>query len=69
MKYALAEFLKDYPNDAACLDKIFKLRFGSLERTCPCCGKETKFRRITTRRAYQCRLCYHQLYPTPNTPI
>lgn len=69
MKYTLQEFLKEYPNDAACLDRIFKLRFGELERTCPCCGKETKFRRVVTRRSYQCRLCYHQLYPTANTPF
>lgn len=69
MKYALAEFLKDYPNDAACLDKVFALRFGSKDRECPNCGKHTTFRRIVTRRSYQCRLCYHQLYPTANTPF
>jgi len=69
MKYTLKEFLKEYPNDAACLDKVFKLRFGDMNRTCPCCGKETTFRRVVTRRSYQCRLCYHQLYPTANTPF
>ncbi len=69
MKYTLAEFLKEYPNDAACLDKVFKLRFGEMQRTCPHYGKETTFRRIVTRRSYQCRLCYHQLYPTANTPF
>jgi len=69
MKYTLQEFIKEYPNDAACLDKVFKLRFGDMHRTCPCCGKETTFRRVVTRRSYQCRLCYHQLYPCANTPF
>ena len=69
MKYTLDEFLKEYPNDAACLDKVFKMRFGDMKRVCPCCGKETTFRRVVTRRSYQCRLCYHQLYPCANTPF
>lgn len=69
MVYSLAEFLKDYPNDAACLDKVFALRYGSKKRECPCCGKETVFRGVVTRRSYQCRLCYYQIYPTANTPF
>ncbi|MBB6240126.1 hypothetical protein HDC90_004790 [Pedobacter sp. AK013] len=69
MKYTLAEFLKDYPNDAACLDKVFKLRFGDKKRTCESCGNETEFRRVVTRRSYQCRLCYHQIYPCAKTPF
>lgn len=67
-KYTLKEFQKEYPNDAACLDKIFKMKYGSLE-CCPKCGKKTEFKRIPTRRSYQCRLCYHQLYPTAGTPF
>ncbi len=67
MKYTIQQFRKDYPNDAACLDKIFQLRFGKLE-ACPCCGVvDAKFRRITTRRSYQCRECYYQIYPTAGT--
>ncbi len=67
MKYTIEQFRKDYPNDAVCLDKIFKLRYGKLE-CCPNCAvTPAVFRRITTRRAYQCRDCYHQLYPTAGT--
>lgn len=69
MKYTLSDYKKEYPNEAACMDKVFVMRFGSLEMTCPCCGKETKFRRVTTRKSYQCRLCYHQLYPCAGTPF
>ena len=67
MKYTIEQFRKDYPHDAACLDKLFKLRYGNLE-ACPICGVcNPEFRRLTTRRAYQCRDCYHQIYPTAGT--
>lgn len=67
MKYTIQQFRKDYPNDAVCLDKLFQLRFGNME-ACPSCGVvHPKYRRITTRRAYQCRDCYHQIHPTAGT--
>jgi transposase len=67
MKYTIVQFRKDYPHDAACLEKLFKLRFGKLE-ACPNCGViKPEFRKLTTRRAYQCRDCYHQIYPTAGT--
>lgn len=69
MKYTLADYKKEYPNEAACMDKVFVMRYGSLEMECPCCGKDTKFRRVSTRKSYQCRLCYHQLYPCAGTPF
>ena len=67
-KFTLAEFRKQYSTNAQCLDKIFKLRYGNLNH-CPECGCETTFRRITTRRAYQCKHCYAQFYPTAGTPF
>lgn len=67
MKYTIDQFRKDYPNDAVCLDKIFKLRYGNIE-CCPGCGVvNPEFKRITTRRSYQCRECYYQVYPTAGT--
>ncbi len=65
-KFTLQEFRLQYKNDAACLDKIFRMRYGSLTH-CPACKEETKFRRVTTRRCYQCRKCYTQFYPTAGT--
>jgi len=67
MKFTIAEFRKLYPDDSACLDKLFKLRFGDITN-CPSCHKEFNYRRITTRRSYQCKYCYFQLYPTAGTP-
>jgi len=66
MKFTITEFRKTYPNDDACLSKIFSLRFGNLKK-CPKCKKETKFHRVKNRRCYECQWCGHQLYPTKNT--
>jgi len=66
MKYTISDFRKNYPDDSACLDKIFQLRYSHLTH-CPECNKEANFRRVTTRRAYQCKHCYFQLYPTAGT--
>lgn len=66
MKFTIAEFRETYPNDGACLEKLFQLRFGNLEK-CPGCKNKAKFRRVRTRRCYQCTYCYYQLYPTAGT--
>lgn len=69
IRYTIEQFRKEYPNEAVCLDKLFQLRFGNME-ACPGCGiVNPTYRRITTRRSYQCRDCYHQIYPTAGTPF
>ena len=65
-KFTIKQFRKLFPDDAACLDKIFQVRYGRMEG-CPDCGCVGKFRRITTRRCYQCRHCYYQLHPCAGT--
>ncbi len=64
--YTITDFRKSYGTDEACLDKIFTLRYGKLE-ACPECQCVASFRRITTRRCYQCTECYAQFYPTAGT--
>ena len=66
-KYTLSQFQKDYPNDDACLDKIFKMRFAGL--VCPTCNDEKKFSRVSGRRSYQCTCCGFQVYPTKGTVL
>jgi transposase len=66
VKFTIKQFRETYPDDSACLDKIFRLRYGQLD-VCPECGNKANFRRITTRRSYQCKQCYFQLYPTAGT--
>jgi transposase-like protein len=65
-KYTIADFRAQYATEESCLDKIFVLRYGKLE-ACPECQCPASFRRITTRRCYQCTECYAQFYPTAGT--
>lgn len=65
-KFTIKEFRKQYPNEETCLDRIFTWRYGKLE-ACPECQCKASFRRITTRRCYQCTECYTQFYPTAGT--
>ena len=64
-KYSIKEFRTDYPNDDACLDKIFRLRYTNL--VCPKCEGIKPFTKVKHRRAYQCPDCSFQIYPTQGT--
>lgn len=69
MKYTFKQFKAEYPDDAACLDKIMDARYGGREFTCPSCGADTKYHRIAKRRAYACQHCGHHIYPCVGTPF
>lgn len=66
MKYTIQQFRKEFSTEEDCLQKVFNLKYGNL-KICPSCDKETSFRRVTTRKCYQCTKCYHQFYPCKNT--
>jgi transposase len=67
MKYPFRQFQAEYPNDDACLDAILLQQYGEAP-TCPGCAVvETKFHRITGRRAYACQWCGHHVYPCAGT--
>jgi transposase-like protein len=68
MRYSFQDFMAEYPTDEACLDKIMDMKFGA-DPMCPGCGAETKFHRITKRRAYACQICGHHVYPCVDTPF
>lgn len=63
MNYTISQFKKDFPDDNACLDYIFKARFNGFK--CPKCGKDT-FYRVRGRKTYACR-CGYQIYPVSGT--
>lgn len=70
MKYTFKQFQAEYPDDGACLDRIMERRYGGTTITCPGCGTvESKFHRITKRRAYACQNCGHHVYPCVGTPF
>lgn len=66
MKYTINDFHQEYPDDEACLEKIFQNRYGALSE-CPQCEKKTKFHRVLKRKCYACQNCGFQLHPTAGT--
>jgi transposase len=64
----LRQFQKAFPTEEACLDHLFKVRFGD-GFECPGCARPAKFHRVTTRRSYTCQWCGYQVYPTAGTPM
>lgn len=66
-KYTFKEFQAEYPDDGACLDRIMVSTYGGTQFVCPACGTDSKFHRISKRRAYACQNCGHHIYPCANT--
>lgn len=64
-KFTIEQFRTQYPNDDACLHKIFQIRFTGL--VCPMCESENSYSKTTNRRTYQCSQCSHQISPTAGT--
>lgn len=64
-RFTITEFRERYPDDNACLQRIFDLRFKGL--VCPKCDSDKTFTRVKDRRAYSCPNCSYQVYPTKDT--
>ncbi len=64
----LRQFQDRFPTEAACLDHLFQVRYGT-DFACPGCERPAKFNRVKGRRSYQCNWCRFQLYPTAGTPF
>jgi transposase len=63
------EFMRECPDDAACLDMLWRERFADdgHHARCPKCERTRKFHRIKARPAYSCDSCGHSLYPLAGT--
>ncbi|MGH9408744.1 MAG: IS1595 family transposase [Vicinamibacterales bacterium] len=71
-QYSLMEFMADFPDDAACLDWLWRNRYSvdGIHADCPKCAKRTEFARYTTsqqRQSWTCTACGHHLHPTAGT--
>lgn len=66
MKYTIADFNAEYPDDDACLHDLFLKKFGNLA-ACPSCGKSAKFHKVYGRKCYACQWCAAQLHPLADT--
>jgi transposase-like protein len=67
--YTLAEFWRDYPDDAACLERLWRDRFApdGHRAYCPKCERERKFHRTRTRASYTCDTCGLHVHPMKGT--
>ncbi len=66
--YTLLDFMRDYPDDETCLDKILELRYGT-DPVCESCERETTYHRIKKRRGYACQWCGSHVFPCAGTPF
>ncbi len=61
--YSLIEFMRDYPTDAACLEKLWRERFSDdgVHADCGNCGERTPFKRYETKQkrggSWTCTRC------------
>ncbi len=67
--YSLMEFMQRFPDDAACLDHLWRERYApdGHHAQCPVCERERKFHRIKTRASYACDSCGKHLHPMKGT--
>jgi|SRR5581483_9147187 len=67
--YSLMEFIADYPDDATCLDLLWRKRFApdGHHAECPKCERTRKFHRVKSRPSYSCDTCGWHLHPLKGT--
>lgn len=71
-QYSLMEFMKQYPDDEACLASLWHNRYSpdGEHALCPNCQQERVFKRYETkqqRQSWSCTACAHKLHPTAGT--
>ncbi|MDH3972831.1 MAG: IS1595 family transposase [Deltaproteobacteria bacterium] len=62
----IREFFKQFPSDDICLDHVMEVRYGK-KHVCKNCGKESKFHKLSNRKAYSCQSCGSHVYPCSGT--
>jgi len=71
-RVSFMEFQREYPNDAACLEFLWRTRYSAGGETahCPKCEAERRFKRYATaqrRQSWTCTACGHHIHPTAGT--
>jgi transposase len=66
---SVVEFWREYPDDTACLDKLWRERYApdGHHAHCPVCERERKFHRTKSRASYTCDSCGKHLHPMKGT--
>jgi transposase len=67
--YSFMEFSREFPDDKACLDWLWRTRFAPDGHAthCPKCDRERRFHRVNARPSYDCDTCGHHINPTAGT--
>jgi len=71
-RYSLMEFMAEFPDDDACLQRLWRNRFSpdGTNAKCPKCKAVRPFQRYQTaqqRQSWTCTACGHHLHPTAGT--
>jgi transposase-like protein len=63
------EFMRDFPDDATCLEWLWRERHAPDGHTafCPKCERERRFHRVKSRPSWSCDSCGKHLHPTKGT--
>jgi transposase len=63
------EFMREFPDDASCLEWLWRNRYAPDGHTahCPKCDKERRFHKVKERPAWDCDSCGHHLHPLAGT--
>ena len=63
----IQDFMRMFPDDDACLEHLFKLRYGD-DFQCQRCGEAGKFHKLSKMPAYTCQ-CGEHIHPMVGTPF
>ena len=71
-RYSLIEFMREYPDDATCLEWLWRNRYSEdgEHAECPKCEQVRCFKRYQTaqrRQSWTCSACGHHIHPTAGT--
>jgi transposase len=68
-KYSLMEFMREFPDDDACLQWLWHTRVSEDGKTaeCPKCERPRPFHKVKGRPAWDCDYCGYHLHPTAGT--
>jgi len=69
---SLMEFMREFPDDDACLEWLWRTRYSPDGETahCPKCDQDRTFKRYVTaqrRQSWTCIACGHHVHPTAGT--
>jgi transposase len=70
-EYSLMEFAREFPDDAACLEHLWRSRFSEDGEHAYCpkpkCKRVRKFHKVASRPSWSCDSCGHHIHPTAGT--